>query len=611
MDGDRDSVKKTLALMAALIMAISVISPAPAEEPVYTVQTAPVMQGNEQTGTMDLRFYSAAPGVAYYGLREYVSYLQDTELTITELEGGDRGIVNPNGSAIRVSLSAGTITAPDWARFQFPAVPYTTMVGVKDSPCCWSYYSDLVFDDAPNPVVFDFSRYGIAVYADKDDVYLPLALLSTLFADVALNYVIFNGETVFRLVPDLNNLSGLPDGYYESGRMKALLTGETQRQEDEIDESYGELCFILDYLFGHPGVARLDRAIAEKGLDAAIRELPDGTGEALVNDLHSPDMAVYLSAMTRLFYRLLDDGHTAFSGLTALLSGDNPYLELKRKIVSDGLESILSNSGTARREMLMQVRAQRASAWGEDLYRECGNTAIIRLDSFKTDDAGWEAYYAGTGEIPDDAYGLTWKCLKRASENPNIRSILFDLTQNTGGSGDLLTAVVNLVTGDNCFRGYNVLTGQHEHAVVHNDKNLDGVIDEKDDEVKYGFNYGVLTTRLSFSCGNLFPTLMQEHGAVLLGEPSGGGSCSVQTATLTGGAVFMMSGCLWTLRSRDDVSVEEGCHTDLFIERVEPENPTNPDPKFPMGDYSAYYDDELLDQMISDWFAKQAEAPAA
>ena len=270
------------------------------------------------------------------------------ELTITELEGGDREIVNPNGSAIRVNPSAGTITAPDWASFQIPAVPYTTMVGVKDSPCSWSYYSDLVFDDAPNPVVFDLAKYGIAVFADKDDVYLPLALLSTMFADVAINYVLYNGETVFRPIPDINNLSGLPVGYYESGKMKALLTGEAQRQEDEINESYGELCFIMGYLFGHPGVAQLDRAIAEKGLDAAIRELPHGTGEALINDLHSPDMATYLLAMTRLFFELLDDGHTAFTGLTDLLAAGSLFPEVYAKITSEGLEYIVGNSSTAK-----------------------------------------------------------------------------------------------------------------------------------------------------------------------------------------------------------------------------------------------------------------------
>ena len=51
----------------------------------------------------------------------------------------------------------------------------------------------------------------------------------------------------------------------------------------------------------------------------------------------------------------------------------------------------------------------------------------------------------------------------------------------------------------------------------------------------YDFNYAVLTTRASFSYGNLLPCVMQEHGAVLIGEPTGGGSCSVQMSVLTGG----------------------------------------------------------------------------
>ena len=604
-------MKKTLALILALIMVMSAIPSVLAEAPAYTVKTVPVMRGTEQTGTMDLRFYAATPNVAYYGLRAYVSYLQNTDLTMTELEGGEIEIVNPNGSSIRVNPSAGTITAPDWAQFQFPPVPYSTSVGLKDSPCIWSSYSDLVFDDTPNPVIFNFAKYGITIDADKDDVYLPLALLSTMFTDVAVNYVIFNGETVFRPVLDLNNLTGLPAGYYESGKMKALLTGEAQREEDEINESYGELCFIMDYLFGHPGVAMIDQAISEKGLDTALRELSDGTGEQLINDLHSPDMNTYLLAMTRLFFQLLDDGHTVFTGLTGLLQDSTPYPELRVKILTEGLEYLITNSSTAKNGMRNQLRSQRAAAWGDDLYREVGNTAIIRLDAFNPDQAGWEAYYAGTGDVPDDAYGLTWKSLKKASENPEIKHILFDLSQNAGGSSDLLMAVLNLVYGENVFRGYHVLTGQHAHSVVLNDKNLDGVIDEKDDEVKYDFNYAVLTTRLSFSCGNLFPFMMQEHGAVLLGEPTGGGSCSVQTATLTSGAVFMMSSCMWQLRTQEDVSVEDGCHTDLIIERVEPETPTNANPKLSQGDYAGYFNDQMLVQMINDWFAAQAEAPAA
>ena len=604
-------MRKSLALLLAFVLMTSVISFASSEEAAYTVQTAPVVHGEEQAGSMDLHFYADAPHVAYYGMKAYAAFLLQVDLTVTPLDGGVWEVVNPNGSVIRVSPAAGTITASDWARFQNPPVPYTAQVGVKDSPCAWTYYSDLVFDDAPNAVVFDFAKYGIALYADADDVYLPLALLSTMFTDVAVNYVIFNGETVFQPVLDLNSLVGIPAGFYESERMRALLNGEAQRWDDEIRESYGELCFILDYFFGHPGVALLDGAIAEKGFDAALKDLPDGAGEALVSGLNSPDMGEYLAAMSKVFFELLDDGHTVFSGISGILSDPGAYPALFIKVLSEAGSSIMGNSGQAKLMMMNAIPAQRTAAWGSDVYRECGSTAILRIDAFNPDIAGWEAYYAGTGDIPMDAFGITWTGLKNASENPAIKNILFDLSANAGGSNDILMAMIDLATGDNLFRGYNVLTGQHEHAVVHTDKNLDGVFDEKDDKVKYNFNYGVLTTRLSFSCGNLFPCLMQDNGAVLIGEPSGGGSCCVQTATLSGGAIFMMSSWLWTLRAPDDASLEDGCRTDLPIERIEPETPTNTNPKLSVGDYSAYFDDVMLDRMMNEWFEQQAEAPAA
>ena len=210
-----------------------------------------------------------------------------------------------------------------------------------------------------------------------------------------------------------------------------------------------------------------------------------------------------------------------------------------------------------------------------------------------------------------DAVGITWTGLKRASENPAIKNILFDLTANSGGSSDMLMYMLDLMFGENVIRGYNVLTGQREHAVMHSDKNLDGVFDEKDEEVKYDFNYAVLTTRAAFSCGNLMPFVMQEHGAVLLGEPTGGGSCCVQMGTLTNGGEFVMSSHLWALRDVNGESVESGCKTDLPIARIEPETPTHENPRLSSGDYTPYFDDVMLDRMINEWFEEQALAPAA
>ena len=174
-------------MLLAAIMMISGISFAAAEGTDYTVQAAGVWDGQEQVGSMDLRLYTAAPHVPYYGMKAYVAFMRNLDLTVTPRDGGTWEVANPNGSSVLVNPAAGTIDAADWARFQLPPLPYTTMTGIKDSPCAWMYYSEIVFDDQPAAVTFDFAKYGIPIYADADDVYLPLALLSTMFVDVAMN----------------------------------------------------------------------------------------------------------------------------------------------------------------------------------------------------------------------------------------------------------------------------------------------------------------------------------------------------------------------------------------------------------------------------------------
>ena len=600
--------KELETLKAALGEDYYVFFPEPEEGKDYFVKTVSVLTGKEQTGSMDLRFYTSAPHVPYYGLKAYVNFMYQTGLTVTPLDGGVWEIANPNGTKILADPSAGKIEAADWARFQIPPLPYTTMVGVKDAPCGWTYYSEIVFEGPPAPVTFDFAKYGIPLYADEEDVYLPLELLSTMFTDVACNYVLWNGESVLKPVMDIGEISLMPLGWYESRYMRALLTGKSRRKEDVIREDYAELCFTLDHFFGHPGTGILDRGIGEKGLDAALDDVPELA--SLKDRLKDPDMIEYMLALYDLFNIGLNDGHCSYFGFNTMALPEFPFPEVLNK-VGNRVASLLQTRSYFQNEITDAVRKARAAAWGDDVYRECGSTAIIRIDAFQSDNAGWEAYYAGKGEIPMDAVGITWTGLKRASENPSIRNILFDLSANSGGSNDMLSYMIDLMFGDNVFRGYNVLTGQDEYAVLHSDKNLDGVFDEKDDEVKYDFNYAVLTTRASFSCGNLMPVLMQDHGAVLLGEPSGGGTCAIQISTLTNGGEYMMSSWLWALRDAKGESVEGGCKTDLPIARIEPETPTHENPRLSNGDYTPFFDDVMLDRMINEWFEEQAVAPAA
>ena len=59
------------------------------------------------------------------------------------------------------------------------------------------------------------------------------------------------------------------------------------------------------------------------------------------------------------------------------------------------------------------------------------------------------------------------------------------------------------------------------------DLNRDGKFNDLDRQLVYDLNFAILTSRTSFSCGNLLPVLAKENGIMILGEQSGGGTCSI------------------------------------------------------------------------------------
>ena len=51
------------------------------------------------------------------------------------------------------------------------------------------------------------------------------------------------------------------------------------------------------------------------------------------------------------------------------------------------------------------------------------------------------------------------------------------------------------------------------------------------------------TSPVSFSCGNLVPSVLQESGnATIIGKPSGGGACVVEFAVTADGSFYLFSG---------------------------------------------------------------------
>ena len=589
-------MKQRVALLLALSLAFNILSFALAESAAFTEKAVPVVCEDGSTDAITVRFYPDQPNVPYIGLRAYSEYLGSNPLTCEPGADGTLVFTGTQGVKAVVDPKAGTLTTEDWTGFHSPAPPYAGQpVALKDSNCAFVRIADVTYEGDPQPLTLDFGKCGLRMYAEDDDVYLSLTLVSSLLCDISTRMMTWNGERA-RFGRYGTELFERPD--MESAMMQTLVT-EGVRPADVAEETYAELCFCVDNFFGHPGVAVLDAAIAEKGLNQALLDLGEA-GETLIEALQSTRGYDYLKGMDDLFLFYLNDGHT-YNMDSAQIHSEWTLQKIE-PYDNDTYSALMKSPVIFISQLAVQIAETRAEIWGEDVYRECGNTAIIRLDGFMPDEAGWAAYYGGEGEMPQDGAGTVVAGLRKAAGNPDIQNVLFDLSYNEGGSSDVLAFIAALATGADRLYGLDKLTGRRMTVTYEADTNLDGAFDARDREAVYDqFRYGVLTTREDFSCGNLFPVVMQENGAALLGEPSGGGSCTIQIVALPDGTSFMMSSGQWQVTDKNHVDVEAGCKTDIPI-ATELTWTSQKGIEMPEYDNSAYYDDEKLNALLNDWF---------
>ena len=607
-------MRKMLFVCAMLLCVLFALTPAAlADGDGCREQAVTVIRDGEAIGELTLRFYEETPNVPCVGLGAYSLFVKQMPLSLRENADGSCALVNSVGAELICDPSAGTITVPDWPRFFDLPLPLEDAMGWKDTTLSFVRIADVQYEGEAAPVTLDLAKYGIRVHADRDDVYLPLSTVSNIMTDIATWHMLYNGENLYLTRIDLMGMS--PDGFYESERFLAELQGR-ERPADVIQACYADLCFSFDYFFGHPGKAVLDGAVAGKGLDQALTDLGE-EGLAIREGLFSPDLSTYMQAMNRLFFRYLSDGHTLFQGVLTLLGSDSLAVNptLSDTLLTAHLEDVRSSPITVSQVMdAMLIPMQREIIWGDAPYREYGSTAILRLDSFMPDEAAWELYCRGEGELPQDDLGNVLEGLRRASENPEIKNVIFDLSCNSGGSPDVMMAILAVTTGQDTLCGFHRLTGRPMTLRFEVDTNFDGAYDERDKELRYDFNYGVLVTRHAFSCGNLFPFVVQEAGVVTIGEPSSGGSCCVQIGTDAEGFSWMMSSAQWKLTDSQGTDLEGGCAIDLPIETGITSSQEVVDVLGVEGslpDFAAYFDDAHLDELMNAWYGNETDLPAA
>ena len=161
---------------------------------------------------------------------------------------------------------------------------------------------------------------------------------------------------------------------------------------------------------------------------------------------------------------------------------------------------------------------------------------------------------------------------------------MLNLFAYTGGATIAAQYVMSAFLGEADFSTRSTMTGAMSDAVYRADTNLDSVFDEKDSFAENGLKLFCLATPVSFSCGNLVPCVFKATSQVtMLGQISGGGSCSIHCFSTAYGTGFQISGY------RRFSVMKNGSFYDVD---------TGAEPHFYIADPAKYYNREALTEFI-------------
>ena len=575
----------------------------------FKVTQTIVNNNGKSTTTVALRYYEDMPHVAYIAVADFQDMLlAGTSIRVSKTAVSQYSLTTSHGKTATVNTAEESMTFDDF--LNFVALGITTTGESDDDD-----------DDEPSFVLrtketltpataalsLNMKKYGIDLRGDGRMVYVPLSTLSDMYSNLYSNHVMFNGEKII-----VTNFEKTPAEIDAAFFKKPYLTEE--RPEDLAAYSYGELCFAIDHFYGRPGRNSIDKTIEADGIDKAL-------DEKVRNLLKSTDMEEYIFGMEILAKKLADGSHTLISPiLNGILGGlyDEKSLEsLVDKFITPfgqlyPLEALGIVNALAKRDGSDESAAKRKSVLKSDTYAKVGNTIYCIYDDFgPIDTKGWAAYYQGKGQIPTynpnfkgDICGIV-EALDKAAADPEVKNFVLDLTCNSGGEASVLAAITTLLAGKSSFAFENVLTKQRGVDEYEVDSNFDRVFDKKDKAPRHPeLNIAILTSHLAYSCGNLLPSLMKDYGYLIIGEKSGGGSCSIQKMCTPEGLCYQLSSSRTRLINKAGENIDKGVepHIALEVKKVKVKDADGDDIEY--SDFSAFYDKSVGDKIV-EWYANK------
>ncbi len=525
------AIKKILTLVTAFAVTItSFVSvnslTAQAADPVYTKTevTAHIYEKNVtekinvlKRSDMDRSVWISAMDFLKHDFNDTVSFSITNDGDIYTIKK------SPDNATMVVDVANDTVTFDKMEVFIDGEQAFAKKGSLLDNPYVEQSVPEYIPDTKVNAAVLDLKKYGLDLVGMDGQVYFPIATISDIFGWTYNAAVYVDGEVYFVPIGD-DRLGNFFDPYVN----KSSIYNVTTRSAAEIEAEYNEFSFVMDNIYGCPGSCKYADSIKNIGFDSTM-DL-DSDVRRIKEMLKSPDLFTYdlgLEYMNGAFY---DGGHTitfmpdytlpvyADTALAKAFAESDENEELDKE-KQKYMESRMPKSLLYAR---LEPLRNKAYLENPNLVKEWKDERDMYVAAYvRTVDKG---IYSFDTFSYDMVPSFIWS-LNHAAAN-GVKDFYIDLSMNGGGDERIVEYIMSIMTGTGNMYYKNAITGNRIVVRSKVDKNLDGVFDEKDDAVKYNFNFKIVTSPISFSCGNALPCYAAKAGIPIYGQRSGGGTCT-------------------------------------------------------------------------------------
>ena len=418
-----------------------------------------------------------------------------------------------------------------------------------------------------NTVTLDAGDYDIDFVRRGNKYYIPVQTFSDIFlSSCGAGVALYNTHSLIFYLDGIESLYNNTTGKYSKlgqvyyGKDGKYATGKVSETMSEF--SVNEFCFAMDTLYG----------LKKEHNITAFKEVIVQRDTGL--NMYSTNAKKIDRELWNLIYQNVDDIHSRYA-LSSYASGADYKWKLNEKYGQGYARDFIF----AFDEELKEFRKK----YNPDLkiYEEHGDTAYITFD-------GFDFNIANIGDLFGDELGksnnitldrvhdtiglISYSVQQILRKDSPIKNVVLDLSLNGGGAVDAAAYVVAAFLGKASFSVENALSGSRITNDYMCDINFDTKFDINETLAGKGLNLYCLTTKASFSCGNLVPCIFKEDPHVsIIGQKSGGGACTVGTISTATGTVLDISSNtrLSYMKNGSFYNVDLGAEPDISITKLE------------------------------------------